>query len=496
MAGNLQPLVNNQRIVKDDGTPTDYFIRWAQQKQIDIGQGITAEQALEIITQYLADHELQEGSGISISPSGNLSDTPTIAAEVQAILDQITNVHGSVLFRGAAGWEALAPGTNGYFLKTNGAGADPEWAVGGGGGGGGGGGAWSLIDSWDFAVSGAITERIVDISGYTDVLIIFDSVTTSSSTWRVAQFSLDGGATYISSTVYRSLSSTGTVTNTDSALFTHATASAAARSTVAYIKGTNVDGAPKEYETARDSGVGVFGDSATATLGAITHVRLFPRDGGTITFNGGRIYVIGRPKGSGGGGGQPWWFNPPKATDFTQATGASHGWASLTDDPDEGLLFDAGTPVTGDDSIYAYQAIPSPSADWTATMRLSVVIPVTNYSAFGILCQYSGNSRIETLSVANGASSLIIKQLSLNPSSFDSERVLGYVNDINWLRISKSGTDLNFYISKDGKSWVLHSTRAISTWLTADPDRIGFGVLYNRASGTNVAGAIQHWSVA
>ena len=137
MAGNLQPLVNNQRIVKADGTPTDYFIRWAQQKQIDIGSGITAEQALQIITQYLADHELQAGSGIQITPSGNLSDTPTIAAEVQAILDQITDVHGSILFRGASDWEALAPGINGYFLRTNGAGNNPSWAAGGGGGGGG-----------------------------------------------------------------------------------------------------------------------------------------------------------------------------------------------------------------------------------------------------------------------------------------------------------------------------------------------------------------------
>lgn len=136
MAGNLQPLVNNQRIVKQDGTPTDYFIRWAQQKQIDIGAGITAQQALEIITKYLADHELQAGSGIQITPSGNISDSPTIAAEVQAILDQITDVRGSVLFRGAAGWEALGPGPNGHFLRTNGAGANPSWAAGGGGGGG------------------------------------------------------------------------------------------------------------------------------------------------------------------------------------------------------------------------------------------------------------------------------------------------------------------------------------------------------------------------
>jgi hypothetical protein len=35
------------------------------------------------------------------------------------------------------GWTVLLPGTSGFFLKTNGPGADPAWAAGGGGGGGG-----------------------------------------------------------------------------------------------------------------------------------------------------------------------------------------------------------------------------------------------------------------------------------------------------------------------------------------------------------------------
>lgn len=135
MTGNLQPLDQKFSIVDADGKPTLYFIKWAQQRQIDIGEGISAEQALEIIEQYLADHQLQAGSGISLSPSGNIADIPTVAAEVQAILDQISTTHGTVLFRGAADWQALAPGTAGHFLKTNGPGADPEWAAGGGGGG-------------------------------------------------------------------------------------------------------------------------------------------------------------------------------------------------------------------------------------------------------------------------------------------------------------------------------------------------------------------------
>ncbi len=137
MVGTLQPLGKQYPVVNPDGTPTEYFIRWAQQKQLDIGEGVAAEDVPPIIAQYLADHTLQEGSGIVISPSGNITDSPTIAAEVQAILDQISTTRGTVLYRGATDWLALAPGTAGQYLQTAGAGADPLWATVSGGGGGG-----------------------------------------------------------------------------------------------------------------------------------------------------------------------------------------------------------------------------------------------------------------------------------------------------------------------------------------------------------------------
>lgn len=134
MAGDLQPLDQKFPIVDQSGKPTLYFIEWAQQKQIDIQGAITAEQFNTLLLQYLLDHQLQEGSGIQITPSGNLSDSPTIAADVQEILDQITTTQGSIIFRNASDWVALAPGPAGQFLRTNGAGADPSWAAGGGGG--------------------------------------------------------------------------------------------------------------------------------------------------------------------------------------------------------------------------------------------------------------------------------------------------------------------------------------------------------------------------
>lgn len=133
MPGSLQPLVNNQRISNPDGTPTEYFIRWAQQRQIDIVAGITAEQAVDLIEDWAAQRQIIAGAGMD--GGGPLSSNVTLDADVQEILDQITNVQGSILYRGAAAWAALAPGTSGHFLKTNGAGANPAWAAGGGGGG-------------------------------------------------------------------------------------------------------------------------------------------------------------------------------------------------------------------------------------------------------------------------------------------------------------------------------------------------------------------------
>jgi hypothetical protein len=50
------------------------------------------------------------------------------AVTIDQLLDWLTNTQGSILYRSVAGWAALAPGTSGHFLKTNGAGANPSWA--------------------------------------------------------------------------------------------------------------------------------------------------------------------------------------------------------------------------------------------------------------------------------------------------------------------------------------------------------------------------------
>ena len=83
MAGNLQPLDQIFKIVKPDGTPTEYFIRWAQQRQIDIAGGITAAQAQDLIDAWALTRDII--AGVGLSGGGNLSADVTIDLENTAV---------------------------------------------------------------------------------------------------------------------------------------------------------------------------------------------------------------------------------------------------------------------------------------------------------------------------------------------------------------------------------------------------------------------------
>jgi hypothetical protein len=83
MVGIFQPLVENQQIVNDQGKPTEYFIRFIQQKQNDIGVAITEAQAEAIaiaaIDAWAAARDITAGTGLS--GGGNLSADRTIDLE-------------------------------------------------------------------------------------------------------------------------------------------------------------------------------------------------------------------------------------------------------------------------------------------------------------------------------------------------------------------------------------------------------------------------------
>lgn len=166
MVGVLQPLDKKFAIVDKFGNPTDYFVRWAQQKQIDITGAIQ----LSDLVAYLDAHKIIAGTGIQFSPgpNGDINQSPTIHADVQAILDEISATRGIIIYRGNLGWAALLPGTAGYVLQTNGAGADPTWVAPAAGGGRNAVNLAAMRPLTDFTqvnVGGATTRTLVEVAG-------------------------------------------------------------------------------------------------------------------------------------------------------------------------------------------------------------------------------------------------------------------------------------------------------------------------------------------
>ena len=79
MPGEIQPLASNFQIVDANGFPTQYFIKWAQQRQIDITGGITAAQAQQLIDDWAAGRDIIAGTGLS--GGGPLSSDVTINSD-------------------------------------------------------------------------------------------------------------------------------------------------------------------------------------------------------------------------------------------------------------------------------------------------------------------------------------------------------------------------------------------------------------------------------
>jgi len=114
--------------------------------------------------------------------------------------DWISSTRGSVLYRGASGWAALAPNTAGYVFRDGGSGADPSWV-----------GGITRLNSG--TVSSAATLDIALTSGYSKYILILDDVVpaTGGSAFNL-RVSVDSGSTYRSTAGdyrYSALYSTG-----------------------------------------------------------------------------------------------------------------------------------------------------------------------------------------------------------------------------------------------------------------------------------------------
>lgn len=98
--------------------------------------GATQASAISIAQEIGGQYVLMQAGSPAAEAHQVLADAvllgtrPAITVPISDLLDMLTTARGSLLYRGASGWTALAPGTAGQFLQTEGAAADPQWANG------------------------------------------------------------------------------------------------------------------------------------------------------------------------------------------------------------------------------------------------------------------------------------------------------------------------------------------------------------------------------
>ena len=309
------------------------------------------------------------------------------------MMDWASSTQGTILYRGASGWVALAPSTAGFVLRTGGAGANPSW------------GSASVADGdkGDITVSGNDTNWTIDNSAVTYAKIQNVSATnrllgrSTAGAGAVEEITVGGDISQSGSNftinanavvdadirqsaglsvIGRSASTTGNVADITAAndgdvlrrsgtslgFGTVATAGIA-NSAVTYAKIQNVS-ATQRVLGRNTAGAGVTEEvSASGVLdwiGATQGQILFRGASGWSVLGAG---VAGQLLSTGGAGSNPSWVaapGSPFASDIsTNSVDVGRGGGNISDNTRVGTSAFAATNTQGEGTAIGYFALKS-----------------------------------------------------------------------------------------------------------------------------------------
>lgn len=192
---------------------------------------------------------------------------------------------------------------------------------------------------------------------------------------------------------------------------------------------------------------------------------------------------------------RPWYWKPPKPSQFTLAASTAPN-PVVTTNAMVGMIFDAGTPLAGDEQRSAYITLPDKTLPWKMVMAFKSMIPNSNYSGVGLIAWDSIGGRNYINELKNGG--------DINVQRFSAYGV--YANgigaaantgtkDTQWLSIEYDGTNFIFKQSINGVAWYTQATLAKAEYLANLPDRVGPTATYNRTGGYNNMMFIEHFSL-
>lgn len=262
------------------------------------GSGATA------ITTTIANQAVTYAKIQDISATSRILGRKTAGAgsaeelTLSDVLDFVGSAaQGDILYRGASSWTRLAAGTNGQYLQTQGAGANPQWAtVTAGGTPGGSSGQVQFNSSGSFGGAAGFTYQSgaspnVTITAQNAAYVALSLISASTPTIDVFRVSADNGTTThfrVTSTGAPSAPSTGARSERFGA---GSTAGTGADNTViganAAASGSNTDNTVVGSSAGRSAG----GYAAATLVGSYTGTRLANNVGITAVGSGAARYL-------------------------------------------------------------------------------------------------------------------------------------------------------------------------------------------------------------
>lgn len=154
LVGAADSTLTDERVVTDTTSNTWDLATSGQAKvkRAALTGDVTASadsNATAIAANAVTDTKFRQSTALSVvgrsaNSTGNVADISASTnadilgrlsnalgfSSVSAFLDAaFSSTQGAVLYRGASAWAALGTGTSGYFLQTQGAAANPQWAL-------------------------------------------------------------------------------------------------------------------------------------------------------------------------------------------------------------------------------------------------------------------------------------------------------------------------------------------------------------------------------
>lgn len=176
------------------------------------------------------------------------------------------------------------PGGTSDFLRADGSFATPS---------GSSSTAWTLVKSWDFAVSGAVASIDESVAGYNEVMVVVTDVTLAAAGYRAVQVSANGGTSYPTS--YDYITNTGVrATNAAAYMQVHNTTTTAARCGTAQFQLVAAAEVLFTGNQMLNSSSNVFMLPAFGTKPNRVKVGGWTAAGATTNMTGGKVFIYAR----------------------------------------------------------------------------------------------------------------------------------------------------------------------------------------------------------